>query len=110
MFDRHSDTKSGPVSKRPMSAVTRGSRMTNVPDVGRMKLMIIANDIYKHRSAISDILSQQKSSLRNTLASSDIQSTLKKANIYIEIGNIKALLRELGFNWNGPACSFFDLF
>lgn len=40
-----------------MSAVTRGSRMTNVPDVGRMKLMIIANDIYKNRSAISDIIS-----------------------------------------------------
>lgn len=55
MFDRQSETKS--MTKRPMSAVTRGSRITNVPDVGRMKLMIIANDIYKHRSAISDVLS-----------------------------------------------------
>lgn len=110
MFDRQSDTKSGPASRRPMSAVTRGSRMTNVPDVARMKLMIIANDIYKHRSAISDILSQQKSSLRNTVSSSEIQSTLKKASIFIEIGNIKALVRELGFNWNGPSCSFFELF
>jgi hypothetical protein len=42
----------GPVSKRPMSAVSRhtsNSRMTNLPEVGRMKLMIIANDIYKNR-------------------------------------------------------------
>ena len=56
MFDRISEVRSGPVSKRPMSAVTRGSRMTNVPDLGRMKLMIIANDIYKNRSTISDAL------------------------------------------------------
>ncbi len=47
-----SEAKSGPFSKRPMSAVTRittGSKVSNVPDIGRMKLMIIANDIYKNR-------------------------------------------------------------
>ena len=58
-FDKISDTKSGKPSKRPMSAATRtsiGSRMTNVPEVPRMKLMIIANDIYKNRAAISEIL------------------------------------------------------
>jgi hypothetical protein len=52
MFDRMSDVKSGPPSKRPMSAVSRvtsGSRMTNVPDVSKMKLMIIANDIFRNR-------------------------------------------------------------
>ena len=35
-----------------MSAVTRitsNSRMSALPEVGRMKLMIIANDIYKNR-------------------------------------------------------------
>ena len=56
-FDRQSDVTHGPVSKRPMSAVTRGSRMTNVPDVAKMKLMIIANDIHKNRQAISEVLS-----------------------------------------------------
>ena len=59
MFDRFSEARSGPVSKRPMSAVTRvtsNSRMTSVPEVGRMKLMIIANDIYKNGSAISEVL------------------------------------------------------
>lgn len=49
VFDRISEAKSGTLSKRPMSAVTRGSRMTNVPDVGRMKLMLIATDIHKNR-------------------------------------------------------------
>jgi len=53
MFDRMSEHKSGPVGpKRPMSAVTRltsASRMSNVPDIGRMKIMLIANDLYKNR-------------------------------------------------------------
>jgi hypothetical protein len=52
MFDRISDTKS--MTKRPLSAVTRGSRMTNVPEVGRMKLMLIATDIFKNRAQITD--------------------------------------------------------
>lgn len=57
MFDRMSEAKSGPIAKRPMSAATRvtsASRMSNVPELGRMKLMIIANDIYRNRSAITD--------------------------------------------------------
>jgi len=27
----------------------------------------------------------------------------------LKIGNLKALLRELGFNWNGAACSLTQL-
>lgn len=52
MFDKFSEVKSGPLAKRPMSAasrITSSSRMSNLPVVGRMKLMIIANDIYKNR-------------------------------------------------------------
>jgi hypothetical protein len=52
MFDKMSEHNNGPLPKRPMSAVTRttnNSRMTNVPEIGKMKLMIIANDIYKNR-------------------------------------------------------------
>jgi len=61
MFDRTSDVRSGPPSKRPMSVASRmtaGSRMTTVPEVPRMKLMIIANDIYRNRPAISELLSK----------------------------------------------------
>lgn len=60
LFDRISDTRSqASVHKRPMSAVTRvtsNSKITNVPEVNRMKLMIIANDVFKNRSAISEVL------------------------------------------------------
>lgn len=48
--------------------------------------------------------------MRDILSSSEIMNILKKISIYIEIGNVKALLREFGYNWNGPACSFYDLF
>lgn len=57
MFDKLSETQSGPMTKRPMSAATRvtsNSRMSSLPELGRMKLMIIANDIYRNRSAITD--------------------------------------------------------
>ena len=113
MFDRISDTRSGPPSKRPMSAVTRVSastRVTNIPEVPRMKLMIIANDIYRNRPAISEVLNQSKLSLRDTISSSQIQSILKKTGIFVDVLNIKALVREFGYNWNGASCSFYDLF
>lgn len=72
--------------------------------------MIIANDIFKNRSAITEVLGQVKTSMRDIVSSSEMCSILKKTGIYIEISNIKALLKELGFNWNGPACSMYDLF
>jgi hypothetical protein len=58
-----------------MSAVTRltsASRISNVPDIGRMKMMVIANDIFKNRQAISDNVTGAKGSLRDVLSSSEI--------------------------------------
>lgn len=114
MFDRASEARSGGApSRRPMSAVTRMStvsKMTNVPEVPKMKLMIIANDIYKHRPAIAEVLKKHKISLRNVITSSEIQQFLKKIGAFIDIAHVKALVREFGYNWNGPSCSFYDLF
>ncbi len=62
MFDRISDShkpQNTNTHKRPMSAVTRltsASRMSNVPDIGRMKMMLIANDVYRNRQAISEAI------------------------------------------------------
>ena len=44
------------------------------------------------------------------MSSSQIQAVLKKVGIYIEIGLVKALFKELGFNWNGKVCSLMGLF
>ena len=113
-FDQISEQKNGPVAKRPMSAasrITSNSRMTSIPELGRMKLMLIANDIHRNRQVITDVISSlPKSSLRDMLSSSEILQILKKAGIYLEIGHLKSLLKELGFNWNGKSCSIVTLF
>jgi hypothetical protein len=48
--------------------------------------------------------------LRDTLSSSEIQSLLRKIGFNIEIGIVKALLKQLGFSWNGKSCSLMGLF
>ena len=97
-----------------MSAVTRGSsasRMSNIPEVAKSRLILIANDIYKCRQQLSDLQKGDVTgNLRDTLTSSEIQSLLKKVGINIEIGILKALLKYFGFNWNGKSCSLMNLF
>jgi hypothetical protein len=34
---------------------------------------------------------------------------LKEASVYIDLADLKGLLRELGFNTSGSSCSFLDL-
>ena len=59
LFDQLSDVKGSSAKKpRPMSAYSRGtsnSRITNLPEVSRVKLVAVANDIYKNRPAISEL-------------------------------------------------------
>ena len=97
-----------------MSAVTRGSsasRMTNVPEIARSRLVLIANDIYRVRQQLTEIAKSDPSgNLRDTLSSSEIQGLLKKVGLTIEIGVVKALLKHFGFNWNGKSCSLMNLF
>ena len=102
-----------PGAKRPMSAYTRGSnnsRLTNVPEVSKVRLNLMASDIFKSRSDITELLKSDHGNLRDNLSSSEIQSLLKRVGLFIEIGHVKALLKELGFNWNGKACSMKSLF
>jgi len=44
------------------------------------------------------------------LSSSELQALMKRVGIYVEIGHVKALLKDLGFNWNGKSCSLVSLF
>ena len=58
-----------------MSAVTRitsASRVSNVPEIGKMKLMLIANDIHKNRQIISDVHMQNRGQLRDYMSSSEL--------------------------------------
>ena len=35
---------------------------------------------------------------------------MRKINLYISSENLRAMLRELGFNYKGQVCSFIELF
>jgi transposase len=66
--------------------------------------MNYANEIYRIRQKICENI-KAPMSLRDMLSSSKILQILQKSGFRIEIGHLKAVLKELGFNWNGPACS-----
>jgi aspartate-semialdehyde dehydrogenase len=96
-----------------MSAATRSianSFVSRLPQVNRLKIRMIMESIFKNRQAITEALNQSKHGLRNVISSSEILKVLKQANIFVDIVNVKQLLQELGFSFNGPACSFLDLF
>lgn len=102
-----------PLPRRPMSAYskgTQGSRMSNIPEVSKMRLQLISTDIYKSRQIITEHHKQEGGNLREVMTSSEIQSLLKRVGLHLEIGVVKALLKELGFNWNGKSCSMMILF
>jgi hypothetical protein len=102
-------------TRRPMSAATSLSRMSNrtkqsnIPSISRMKLMTMANDIFRYKKQITDILRGNKISPRDKQTPSEILNVLKTANIYINLPHLKGLLREFGFNTTGVSCSFLDL-
>ena len=114
LFDQVSESKSVKnLNMRPMSAYTRGSsksRMSNLPDISKIQLSIIANDIYRNRQNITEAHQSEGANLRDNLSSSELQALFRKAGMPIEIGVLKAVLKELGFNWNGKACSLMSLF
>jgi hypothetical protein len=113
LFDQISESKSRALPKRPRSAYSRGSnnsRMSNVPEVSSYRLALVAADIYKLRQTLTDQQKADNSNLRETLSSSELQQLFKRVGLPIEIGLIKALLKGLGFNWNGKACSLLQLF
>lgn len=86
------------------------SHMSKLPNVDQNTLTGFATIIFKSRKPVCDYVSQTKYNLRDILTSSQIHSILKRNNIFIEIQHLKALFRELGFQFNGPAASFTLLF
>ena len=47
--------------------------------------------------------------MRDVLSSSQILKIFQKIGIRVKIGELKAVLQEIGFNWNGPSCTIMQL-
>jgi hypothetical protein len=91
-----------------LGRVSAISAMTRVPELAPFQLMNLANDIYMRRSQIAILVQAKKFgylTLRDQVSSSQLLKVLAKVGYRVEIGSLKALLKELGFNWNGTACS-----
>ena len=80
------------------------STMSRLPELAPFQLMNLANEIYSVRQALCQSI-KGGATLRDVLSSSKLQSLLLTAGYKVSIGYLKALLKELGFSWNGPACS-----
>ena len=87
------------------------SHMSRLPTVSSSSLMQYAQEIFNARRLVCDFVSQStKQTLRDTLSSTQIYQILKKNNVHIELQYLKALLKELGFKYNGPSTSLTLLF
>ena len=70
--------------------------------------MNLGNEIYSVRQGLCQSI-RGGATLRDVLSSSKLQSLLLTAGYKISIGNLKAVLKELGFSWNGPSTSITKL-
>jgi hypothetical protein len=47
--------------------------------------------------------------MREVLTTTQIQKVLAQAACHVSVSKMKALLKELGFEWNGKSCSMLQL-
>ena len=69
--------------------------------------MNLANSIYDNKQKIIEAikLNYGNLSLRDQLNTQKIHRILYASGYHINFGELKALLKELGFAWNGSSCS-----
>lgn len=85
--------------------------MSILPPADRFGLMKTAQAIYDSRQQICQAVLAPGSNctLRETMTPSQIFGTLKKVPVILELVDLKQLLNELGFPYNGPAASLTSL-
>lgn len=69
--------------------------------------MNLAHQLYSFRQELVQVIQKTSSalSLRDVISSSKIQMLFADAGYKITIINLKCVLKEIGFNWNGKVCS-----
>jgi hypothetical protein len=67
--------------------------------------------MYSYRQELVQVIQKASSalSLRDIISSSKIQMLFADAGYKISIINLKCIIKELGFNWNGKVCSIHQL-
>lgn len=118
-FDRTSQHKAAvkpSIAGRPMSAATHttamASHMSILPQLNTQQVMSVARVVFDARATVIQLtrLPNSKVNLRDTISSTQIYQILKRNGVYVDLGHIKVLLRELSLPFNGPSTSFTMLF
>ena len=69
--------------------------------------MAVARTLFQSRSSIIHAAKATgaRFNLRDTISSTQIYQIYKRNGIFVDLGHLKVLLRELGLPFNGPSCS-----
>ena len=86
-----------------------GSAISHVPELEPAVLMNMAWEVYGLRTQMVNYAKSNQIGLREMLNSTKLTKILTSLGYRIKIANLKALLKELGFNWNGSSCSLTQL-
>lgn len=79
------------------------------PDVSKFKLLQMAQEIVSNRQQIILTAQATANGTRTKISASDHCNVLKKSGVNVNIGHLKALLKEMGLHWYGVTCSILDL-
>jgi hypothetical protein len=82
-----------------------GSAMSQIPDLDPAVLLNMAWEVFGLRTKLVAYAKKNQIGLREILNSTKLLKMLASLGYPLKIGNLKALLKELGFNWNGASCS-----
>lgn len=86
-----------------------GSAISHVPELEPVVLLNMAWEVYGLRSQMVQYAQKNQVGLREILNSTKLTKILTALGYRVKIANLKALLKELSFNWNGASCSLTQL-
>ena len=92
-----------------MTAATGFSTVSRLPDLAPFQFMNMANEIHLMRQKIFEAVNSAKFhgfNFRDLISSTKICQVLTAVGLKYPVANVKALLRELGFQWNGAVITF----
>ena len=106
-------TRSNLSSVKALSGQSQASTfLSRVPELAPFELMNIANEINLKKGAVLNYMKGGKcnKTLRDRLSTTQIQKLLTCVGFHLTVNYLKAMLKELGFEWNGKSCSMLQLF
>ena len=105
--------KSFKSQRTSIDALSKGSfansAITTLPEIDPVVMMSMVWEVFQLRKELVPKAKQEKIGLREVLTSTKLLKLMHTCGYMIKHENLKALLKEVGFNWNGACCSIMQL-